>query len=210
VRKTVNRTKVHIMRAAIELFSIQGFGSTSIREIAEKANVNSALISYHFKNKQGILERIMIEYFEGLFRRFDSSREGQTEEVIDYFDELMRLVKTVIGFQCEHQAVTRIIQRELSVDSMLVREVMSTYIAKLKSVFAALFEKGIQEGQFQEDLNQEMKLIHILSSIFFPYFNPQIVREVFYVDPMSEEYIEEYIDYLSKIWSYHFKKVEFC
>jgi len=198
------------MRAAIELFSIQGFGSTSIREIADKANVNSALISYHFKNKQGVLERIMIEYFEGLFQQFDSSQAGQMEENVDYFDELMRLVKIVIQFQCEHQAVTRIIQRELSVDSTLVREVMSTYIAKLKGLFATLFEKGIQEGQFQEDLNQDMKLIHILSSIFFPYFNPQIVREVFYVDPMSEEYIEEYIGYLSKIWSNHFKKVEIC
>ena len=87
---------------------------------------------------------------------------------------------------------------------------MSTYIAKLKAFFASLFDKGIQEGQFHEDLNQDMKLIHILSSIFFPYFNPQIIREVFYVNPMSEEYIAEYILYLSKIWRYHFTKVEFC
>lgn len=206
----MNRTKTHIMEAAIELFSVQGFGSTSIREISEKAQVNSALISYHFKNKQGLLELIMIDYFEGLFRKFDSKQVEQTKKDVDYFKELMGIVKMVIQYQSEHQEVTRIIQRELSVDSTLVREVMSTYIAKLKGVFSALFEKGIQEGQFQEDLNQDMKLIHILSSIFFPYFNPQIVREVFYIDPMSEEYIEEYTRYLSKIWSYHFKKVEFC
>ena len=105
--KAVNRTKVHINRAAVELFSFQGFGSTSIREIAEKAKVNSALISYHFKNKQGILEHIMIEYFEGLFQRFESYQIAQTEEHPDYFEELMKMVQIVIEFQCEHQEVTR-------------------------------------------------------------------------------------------------------
>ncbi|WP_170145193.1 forespore capture DNA-binding protein RefZ [Ammoniphilus oxalaticus] len=204
MRKPVNRTKVHIAQAAIELFSRQGFGSTSIREIAQKANVNSALISYHFKNKQGVLEMIMIEYFENLFERFAVQRIERTTEAFNYFDELMKIVQLLIRYQCEHIKVTRMIQRELSVDSTLVREVMSTYIAKLKALFTSLADEGISAGQFRADLNQDMKLIHVLSSIFFPYFNPQIIREVFYVDPMSEEYIETYIQYLANIWRSQF------
>lgn len=207
--KTANRTKVQIVRAAVGLFSIRGFGTTSMREIAEAAKVNSALISYHFKNKQGILEWIMIQYFEDLFSKLDY-QSGQAYENIDYFHNLMKAVDIVIRYQCENMEVSRIIQRELSVDSMLVREVMSTYIAKLKASFAHILEKGMEGSQFREDLEIDMQLIHIMSSMFFPYFNPQIIREVFYLEPMSEDFPKLYVDYLSKVWKLELKIEEIC
>lgn len=207
--KTANRTKVQIVRAAIGLFSIRGFGSTSLREIAEAAKVNSALISYHFKNKQGILESIMIQYFEDLFDILDNQFE-QAEEDQDYFHHLMKAVGIVVRYQCENTEVSRIIQRELSVDSMLVREVMSTYIAKLKSCFAQLLEKGMEASQFRKDLEVDMQLIHMMSSMFFPYFNPQIIREVFYLEPMSEDFPKLYVDYLSRVWKLELKIEGFC
>ncbi|WP_164984902.1 forespore capture DNA-binding protein RefZ [Ammoniphilus sp. CFH 90114] len=207
--RTANRTKVHILRAAIELFSVQGFGSTSIREIAEAAKVNAALVSYHFKNKQGVLESIMVDYFEKLFFELEADQSGQAEDR-DSFADLMRVVDIVIGYQCKNLEVSRIIQRELSVDSMLIREVMSTYIAKLKANFSLHLERGIEAGQFRQDLEVDMQIIHMMSSIFFPYFNPQIIREVFYVEPLDDNYREEYVRYLSKIWFSQLKNDEIC
>ncbi|WP_167578013.1 forespore capture DNA-binding protein RefZ [Ammoniphilus sp. YIM 78166] len=207
--KTANRTKVHIVRAAVELFSIQGFGGTSIREISEVAKVNAALISYHFKNKQGILEWIMIDYFERLFKELESRKGGQAVEDV-VFSELMEAVDIVIQYQCRNLEVSRIIQRELSVDSMLVREVMSTYITRLKSYFAHYLERGIDSGFFRGDVDVDMQLIHMMSSIFFPYFNPQIIREVFYVEPLDDNYRQKYVSHLSKIWLIQLKNDEIC
>jgi TetR/AcrR family transcriptional regulator len=45
-----------ILKAAEELFSTKGFDGTSVREVAEKAGVNKALIFYYFKNKEEILQ----------------------------------------------------------------------------------------------------------------------------------------------------------
>lgn len=207
--KTANRTKAHIVRAAIGLFSVQGFGGTSIREIAEAAQVNAALVSYHFKNKQGVLEWIMVEYFERLFREMEHGESRQAYEE-NIFGDLMTAVEIVVRYQSKNMEVTRIIQRELSVDSMLIREVMSTYIARLKSYFAFHLERGIETGHFRKDLDVDMQIIHMMSSIFFPYFNPQIIREVFYVEPMDDNYREEYVSYLSKIWLSQLKNEEIC
>jgi AcrR family transcriptional regulator len=206
VNKPINRTKYYIVRAAISLFSVKGFGSTSIREISEAAQVNSALISYHFKNKQGILEWIMVDYFESLFNQLRMKEPQDTIEAEDCFQELITAVDTIIGYQSKHIEVSTIIQREMSVDSMLVREVMSTYVAKLKAVFSSLIERGIETNQFRDDIDNDMQVLHIMSSIFFPFFNPQIPREVFYIEPISEGFQGEYMAFLTKSWTHQLKK----
>lgn len=204
----VNRTKARIIQAAIDLFARQGYGSTSIREIAKQADVNSALISYHFKNKQGVLEMIIVEYFETMFQQFEIRDSSGENAPRDYFEEFMSKARVLMEYQREHYKVTSMIQRELSVDSMLAREVMSTYLAKLKALFVSIVEKGIEAGQFRGDLDQDMKLIQLLSGVFFPYFNPRIIQEVFYIDPLSEEYIDKYMEDLSNTWREKFNKEE--
>ncbi|HJV46310.1 MAG TPA: forespore capture DNA-binding protein RefZ [Bacillota bacterium] len=198
-RATV-RTKGQILEASIHLFSVRGFGSTSIREIAEAAGVNSALISYHFKNKQGLLESIMVDYYEGLFEILQIHGSN-----LDCFSRLTETAASVLRFQCECASVTTIILRELSVDSMLIREIMSTYITKLKAYFSSILEIGINKGEFHSNFDLDMQLIHIMSSILFPYFNPQLIREVFYEEPTSEEFRQRYMDFLSKNWFHQLK-----
>lgn len=198
--KLASRTKTHILSAAIQLFSVQGFGSTSIREIAEQAKVNSALISYHFKSKQGILESIMIDYFERLLEQLHIKDPNLLQRSNHHFSGLMSAVQALISFQCTYPLVTAIIQRELSVDSMLVREVTSTYILRLKAHLAHFIEQGMESGEFYPDLDLDMQIIHILSSVFFPYFNSQIVREALYVEPVSQKFQHDYIQFLEKMW----------
>lgn len=63
----VNRkssTKDTIVDAAILLFNIKGFDGTSIRDIAKKAKVNPANISYYFEGKQGLLEKCFIQFLK--------------------------------------------------------------------------------------------------------------------------------------------------
>ena len=58
-------TKQRVMEAAVYLFNVKGYSGTSIRAIADRADVNVSLISYYFGNKQGLMEKLMIEFLEG-------------------------------------------------------------------------------------------------------------------------------------------------
>ena len=51
----------HILVAAEQLFGDQGFDGTSVRDIAQSARVNLAMISYYFGSKEKLLEAL-IEY----------------------------------------------------------------------------------------------------------------------------------------------------
>ncbi|NCB09490.1 MAG: TetR/AcrR family transcriptional regulator, partial [Bacteroidia bacterium] len=53
-QKNQNLSSRKIMNAAIVLFANKGYESTTTREICSYAGVNLSLISYYFKNKEGL------------------------------------------------------------------------------------------------------------------------------------------------------------
>lgn len=77
-------SKNKILNAAKELFAEKGYSATTIREIALKADSNSALIQYHFKGKQGLLIAIISELMDGEFKFFSEMLNVDVES----FDEL--------------------------------------------------------------------------------------------------------------------------
>ena len=50
-----------ILKAALELFALEGFKATSTSKIAKRAGVSEGLIFRHFENKEGLLEAIIKE-----------------------------------------------------------------------------------------------------------------------------------------------------
>jgi len=53
------RTQTRILDAAEELFSHNGIYGVSLRDIADHAGVDTALLHYHFANKDGIYEAVL-------------------------------------------------------------------------------------------------------------------------------------------------------
>ena len=52
-------TKQEILDAALELFSVQGYESTSISQLAEAVGIRKASLYSHFENKQAILDALI-------------------------------------------------------------------------------------------------------------------------------------------------------
>ena len=50
--------------AALKLFVEKGYDGTSIRDVADAANVNLAAISYHFGGKAGLYQAGLHEFLE--------------------------------------------------------------------------------------------------------------------------------------------------
>lgn len=51
--------KTSLIKTATKLFSEKEYDNVSIREIASKAKLNSSMISYYFKNKEGLYKAII-------------------------------------------------------------------------------------------------------------------------------------------------------
>jgi AcrR family transcriptional regulator len=78
-----------ILDAAEEAFAESGYRPTSVRKIADRANVNPALIAYYFGSKEGLFETVFKRRGNEIVRRWDElldeleARPGQPPTVED-------------------------------------------------------------------------------------------------------------------------------
>lgn len=192
--KVDKTAKERIIDAALDLFYYQGFHQTSVRQIAGKANVNQALIAYYFGNKKGLLEQLMIEFYEGYFSVFDRLAEEFAAAKMRFSckDRLVHSFQYCFDYLFNSYRMTRFIYRELSLDSTLIREVMTIYLAKEKYYFLTILEDGRKHGELlKQDL--EMMVLQLLNVLYMPFLQPQMIREVYHVEPHSTEFKERYL-----------------
>lgn len=58
-------SRERILTTAVALFASQGYASTGLRELAEKAGVNLAMVNYFFGSKKNLLLTILETFFSG-------------------------------------------------------------------------------------------------------------------------------------------------
>lgn len=82
-------TRACLIEAALTCFAKDGYDATSIRTISAAADKNSSLISYYFKNKEGLYR----EVFKHLLDRFNPGplRNGPERDPADPADGRSRL-----------------------------------------------------------------------------------------------------------------------
>jgi AcrR family transcriptional regulator len=60
------RSQIAILQAALRLFSKQGYRGTSIREIAEEAELSTGNVYHHFPDKEALFTTLLGQYFEAI------------------------------------------------------------------------------------------------------------------------------------------------
>jgi len=82
-------TTARIIRAALDLFSTQGFDATSTANVAQQAGIAQSVLHYHFKTK----ELLWQETIRDLFRRINKEFPFHLEVTEDSdFEALLRYV----------------------------------------------------------------------------------------------------------------------
>jgi AcrR family transcriptional regulator len=85
----------HILAVAERLFGDNGFDGTSVRDIAQHANVNLAMISYYFGSKEKLLEALLEQranytILEALNKDESLTPWEKIDRVIDFYvDKIM-------------------------------------------------------------------------------------------------------------------------
>jgi len=133
--------KEHILIVAERLFGEKGFDGTSIRDIAQKANVNLAMISYYFGSKEKLLEALLefrAGYTIGLLE------ELSKDEALTPFDKIDRLidfyVDKILGNICFHNIMQ---QQSVNTKTEEIRDM----ITEIKVRNFEQIKKIISDGQ---------------------------------------------------------------
>ena len=183
--------QLQIIEAAEKLFASKGFNGTSVRDIAEAAGVNLAMISYYFGSKEKLFET-MFAYRSDFFKlQLESMLENKELEPMQKMEQLIdQYIERLTNQQCFH----RIMVREQMMNN---NEFIVAQIHGLKTRNQALIKQLIQEGQEKGDFKKDID-IPLLMMTMFGTVSQLVTTQHFYkeingLQSLSEEEFQEHI-----------------
>ena len=84
MRKTkieAQKTRQHLLDAALEVFWRNGVTRSSLQEIAQEAGVTRGALYWHFKNKEDLFDALFHCYFTPLVEPFDSDEAKASDNL---------------------------------------------------------------------------------------------------------------------------------
>jgi AcrR family transcriptional regulator len=130
----------HILIVAEELFAEKGFDGTSVRDIAQQAGVNLAMISYYFGSKEKLLEAL-VELRAGY--AYGILEELNKDQSLSPWDKIDRLVDFYVDRVLNNLRFHNIMYQESSTRSEDIKN--KTIAIKLRNL--EQMTKIITDGQ---------------------------------------------------------------
>jgi AcrR family transcriptional regulator len=142
-RRDPRGTRQALLRAGASLFAERGFDGVSVEDVADRAGVNKALISYHFGGKRALYAGILESAFASMAERLHAIERDAADA-----REALR------GFLAAFEQATR---EQPGFPTLFVREVVSTgiepsvvpHLLEIIGVSRRLAERGAREGLFR-------------------------------------------------------------
>ena len=160
--------------AARTVFHQKGFAATRTRDIAKEANIQLALLNYHFTSKEKLFELIMLEtltqFFQGMGAVFNDETTSLgtkvqlvTEKYIDLILAEPEIPLFIISEVRNHGAE---ILKKLPVAGTI-----------LQSVFIKQYKEAAKKNKLMEP-NPLHFLMNLLGLIVFPFVNSTMLKKV--------------------------------
>jgi len=154
-----NDKQLQIIETAERLFSINGFDGTSVRDIAEAAGINVAMISYYFGSKEKLMEAI--------FETKIGKVQMRVEELLkDTNMSTLQKMYTLIDEHVERIMNSQQFYRLMISDQMINSSpAVGEKVKQLKIRNAELITELIKEGQKKGEFKMKVDVILMLNTM---------------------------------------------
>jgi len=120
-------TRARIVEAAMELFWLKGYGSTSIADILSRSQVNSGSLYYFFPGKQDVLIAVLEAYRDGIGPALlEPAWEGLTDPIDRLFALLGSYRRALVDTECQYGCPIGSLALELHEPGPVVRELLAS------------------------------------------------------------------------------------
>lgn len=154
----LNQKQIDILLVAEELIANNGFVGTSVRDIAKKAGVNVAMISYYFGSKEKLLQKLLIYRTENSRNLLTSLKKN---EHIDSWKKIEAIVDYYVDTLLENRKFHTIISRQLS---MIQDEKTIALLIKIKKASRTLIQEILDEGQ-RKGIFKEVDTLLLITTV---------------------------------------------
>lgn len=177
-----------ILRVSERVFAEKSFKGATMREIAEKVNIQKPALYYHFRNKEDLYNSLMIEIYQQLQDRV----VGPVKNGKNLKEKIQLLIDHLVDFWAEHPTFPSIIAQEVISGSDLVySELAPKFWTPMYEEIVGEIEKESSKKSGAGYVDPRMLAINIFGMTIFYFFTGPIFTTISGEDSLSEENIRK-------------------
>ena len=136
-----------LLQAAEELFGENGFEGTSMRQLAKKAGMNVAMVSYYFGSKDKLFEELVRRKTEKTRATIErANREKQFPR-----EKMEMVIETIVENIFSNRHFHRLLYREITLEQRpLLNDTIGEILLGNKKRIRHMIEEGIAAGDFRK------------------------------------------------------------
>ena len=181
--------QLQIMETAENLFAEKGFNGTSVRDIADKAHVNLAMVSYYFGSKEKLLDALfdhrgesMKVKLETIIERRDLTAMQRVELLIDNY------IEKVMSQQCFHRILAR---EQVLNNAPSTAELILQMKKRNLELIGRLIHDGQKKGEFRKNIDIPLMMTTMIGTAHSLITTKHYYRELNKLQDLSEEEFEK-------------------
>ena len=194
--------QIQIIDIAERLFAERGFDGTSVRDIADEAGINVAMISYYFGSKDKLLEALFGyrgEYFKLKLETIIENKE------LSSLEKMNILIDHYIDKMMQQPCFSRIMVREQVLNHTgITAELIFQMKKRNQELISKLIHQGQKKGEFKKNIDIPLMMATLIGTANNLVATQFYYRELNDLQHMSEE---EFQKHLKKKLSQHLKKL---
>ncbi|MBW6491126.1 MAG: TetR/AcrR family transcriptional regulator [Lentimicrobium sp.] len=162
-------TEELILRAAKKIFTHKGFEGARMKDIADEAGINKALLHYYFRSKDKLFESI----FDGVLKSFLPQAILILSSELPLFQKIDRISEYYIQSLSKQPDIPIFVLHELSVNPYRLIENIKEHGMDLH-LFSQQLQSEIDEGKIRP-----IKTAHFITNLFalcvFPFIGRPLI-----------------------------------
>ena len=190
VRAAVGDKREAIMRAAISVFTHNGYFNSKVADIAREAGVADGTVYLYFKNKEDILHSIFDRSVE---EALDAARK-QIERITDPREKLRRIAALHLERLGADRDLAVVFQVELRGSTKFMEEFSAAGFAAYLSLIRSTFEEGQRAGVFRSDLNANVVAKILFGALDEMATNWILSKRRYKLAPMADEVLDIFLN----------------
>jgi AcrR family transcriptional regulator len=163
--KVKDKTTEHqILEAAKHIFEVKGMDGARMQEIADKAEINKAMLHYYYRNKQLLFEAVFKNAFSLLAPQLNTILNNDSS----IEDKIRNFTSNYITFVIKHPYLPSFIIQELNRNPDFITNLKTNIGFPNLEKFTKQVQNEIEQGIIKP-ISAEQLFINILALNIFPF-----------------------------------------